>query len=154
MQKRSGRKGEFYGCSMFFKTGCNGFRPVHNAETQEEIKTAKDKLTLAATKYIFDINYEKSYFDNACNEAKNFGANEKYIEDLTKIIEYDKNKPTKKVEDNELSYNKDEDGEFHSPQFISANSINILPELIKIKKHEIEREKCKIERIRLSKNII
>lgn len=32
MQKRSGRKGEFYGCSNFFKTGCKGVREVRDVE--------------------------------------------------------------------------------------------------------------------------
>lgn len=32
MQKRSGRKGEFYGCSNFFKTGCKGTRSIKDVE--------------------------------------------------------------------------------------------------------------------------
>jgi superfamily II RNA helicase len=36
MTKRSGRRGEFYGCSNFFKTGCKGVRSVNEVEIYGE----------------------------------------------------------------------------------------------------------------------
>lgn len=50
MKKRNGRKGEFYGCTQFFNTGCTGTRQVKDVEIygqgiEEEIQTQIDFIT-------------------------------------------------------------------------------------------------------------
>ena len=56
MQKRSGRKGEFYGCTNFFKTGCKGTRQVNEVEIYG---MGIEETDVSQTKLVFPTEEEK-----------------------------------------------------------------------------------------------
>lgn len=93
MQKRNGRRGEFYGCTMFFVTGCRGIRQVkdveiygqgiENEEHIEPIKKqiVKQKIDIIETSKFPYLNFKFKQFNPVQSEVFQY-----YNKDLNCVV--------------------------------------------------------------------